>query len=157
MSVDTRRTRLGLALALIFATLIASTSTALTAAPGQAAVPIPRPRPPAAYSLPHPQPQIPRPPRDLFPEVYPSNDPNVYEPTGIDRFGAGATSDVLGSAYDDDDDGGGNTGIGAYSGGTSDYLDDDNNGGGLNLGSVGVAGGVVMSLGSLLMWLRRRR
>jgi hypothetical protein len=134
--VDARRTRLGLALALIFATLIASASTALTAAPGQAAVPIPRPRPPAAYSLPHPQPQIPRPPRDLFPEVYPSNDPNVYEPTGIDRFGAGATSDVLGSAYADDD---------------------DDNGGGLNLGSVGVAGGVVMSLGSLLMWLRRRR
>ncbi len=120
-------------------------------------MPIPRPRPPAAYSLPHPQPQIPRPPRDLFPEVYPSNDPNVYEPTGIDRFGAGATSDVLGSGYDDDDDGGGTTGIGAYPGGASDYVYDDDGGGGLNLGSVGVAGGVVMSVGSLMMWLRRRR
>ena len=118
-------------------------------------MPIPRPRPPAAYSLPHPQPQIPRPPRDLFPEVYPSNDPNVYDASGIERFGAGPATDAAESIYDDDDDGG--SGIDAYAGGASDYDYDGDNGGGLNLGSIGVAGGVVVSIVSLLMWLRKRR
>jgi hypothetical protein len=153
--VDTRRARLGLALALTFATLVASASTAVIAPPGQAAVPIPRPRPPA-YSIPRPQPQIPRPTvRDLFPEAYPSNDPNVYDATGIERFGAGPATDATQSVLDDDDDGGGDTGIGAYPGSASQYTYDG--GGGVNLASIGFVGGVVVSVGSALMWLRRRR
>ena len=155
--MDTRRTRVGLALALTFATLVASASTALIAPPGQAAVPIPRPRPPAAYSLPHPQPQIPRPTvRDLFPEAYPSNDPNIYDATGIERFRAGPATDAAQSVFDDDDDGGGDTGTGAYPGSASQYAY-DGGGGGVNLASIGFAGGVVVSVVSMLMWLRRRR
>lgn len=173
MSVD--RPRLARALALILAALIASASTVVTA-PAHGGVPIPRPRPPAVHPLPHEPPQIqPRPGvRDILPEVYPSNDPNAYDLTGSGAIAEGASRGASQSASDDDS-GDGGTGSGALPAGPSrgasqsanDAIsgggtvpagpDDDNNEGGLNLGSIGLAGGVAVSVASLLMWLRRKR
>lgn len=146
--VDTQRSRLSLALALTMAALVA-------APPTHAAVPLPHPHvPPPIKAVPHALPE-PRPPaRDLLPEPLPSNDPNVYE---TPELGSAPGRAVTGAAESvNDDSGGGSTDVGALPGGGSDYEGDDDEGG-LDLGSIGVVGAVLMSGGSLAMWLRRRR
>lgn len=147
MVVDTQRPRLSLALALTMATLVA--------APPAHAVPIPHPpAPPPIHAVPHALPE-PRPPaRDLLPEPLPSNDPNVYESPELGPAPGRAVTGAAESVHDDH--GGGSTDVGGLPGGASEYESDDDEGG-LSLGSIGVVGAVLMSGGSLLMWLRRRR
>jgi hypothetical protein len=175
--VNTRRPRPRLVLALIFAALIASASTVFNAPSAHAGVPFPHLRPPAKIH-PHPPTEIhPHPAvRDILPEVRPSNDPNEYDRTGIGAPARGASQYANGDNSNDSDPSNDanqydSTAVGASpagaSRGTSQYAsdgdasrytnDDDHNDGGLNLGSIGVAGGFLVSVASLVMWLSRKR
>jgi hypothetical protein len=78
----------------------------------------------------------------------------VYETPELGPAPGRAVTGAAESVYDDY--GGASTDVGGSPGGASEYESDDDEGG-LNPGSIGVVGGVIMSGGSLLMWLRRRR
>ncbi len=179
IAVTTWRSSLRLAPAVIVAALIATGSTVVTAPPAHALPPIPHPHPPPVrppiHPLPHQAPEPGPAVDDIIPEPRPSNDPNEYDPPDMSVPPGIAPRGTLQPA-DDRDGGDGSTGSDASpddalnhaSGGgsrdtdtvptgTSQYPSDgDNNNGGLDVKSLGLIGGVLMSLTSLVMWLRRR-
>jgi hypothetical protein len=184
LAVTTWRSRPKLAPAVIVAALVATGSTAVPAPPAHALPPIPHPRPPihpppvrppTSHPLPHPAPEPGPALDDIIPEPRPSNDPNEHDATGLGvppgvaprstpqpaddgdgrdgtTRGDASTGDMPRHAGD-----GGSTGTDAAPTGTSRYAGDgDDNDGGLDLKSLGLIGGVLMSLTSLVMWLRGR-
>ena len=167
--------------AVIAAALIAAGSAVVTAPPTHGAAPIPHVRPPV-HPLPiHPPPShpVPHPPEpastldNIVREVEPSNDPNVYElpdagvPPGVARSitpqpandGDQRDDSTDNEAFTTDlrqDAGSSETaGTAIVSTSTSPYAgsDDDSR---LSLRSIVLIGAVLVSLGSLAMWLVRK-
>jgi hypothetical protein len=144
--VPTLRSITTLRAAVVIAAVLLTGSSAAAASPAQALPPLPHPhapeiRPPI-HEFPEPEPRL-----DI-PEVHSSNDPNDYDtsvPGGVPRLGAYPTP----GSDDDGDSSDTETGLTDYGG----YGGDD---GGVDLKSIVLIGGALISGASLLMWLRRR-
>jgi hypothetical protein len=167
--------------AVIAAGLIAVGLGVVPAPPAHGAAPIPHVRPPV-HSIPihaPPSHSVPHPPEpassldDIVREVEPSNDPNMYAlpdvrvPTGADRSTTPQlanegderddSTDSAASTTDLRQDAGETAGTATVSTGTLPYAGGhDGDASGLSLRSIGLIGGVLVSVGSLAMWLVRK-